>query len=149
MKICECCGEPIGDDARVCPYCEQPLTWASTALAPQRPEERELLREVNLESGLPTVEDAMRRFNSALDAAIRDRVKVLRVIHGKGTSTGSALIRDEIRRTLAYLQERGKVRGFVFGEDLRPTRQWRRQYPFLEPWERQDRENAGITLVEL
>lgn len=149
MKICECCGESIRDDARVCPYCEQPLTWASAALAPDRPEERELLREVNLEAGLPTVEDALRRFHTALDAAILGRCRVLRVIHGKGTSSGSALIRDEIRRTLAYLQERGKVRGVIFGENLRPTRQWRRKYPFLEPWERQDRENAGITLVEL
>lgn len=152
MKVCEWCGETIPDGATVCPLCEQPLTGASAAMGPGRGERtspRENLREINLEAGRPAVDDAMARFRRELEAAKASRVRMLRVIHGKGTNTGSALIRDEFRRFCGYLADRGEVRAVIYGEDIHPTREWRRRYPFLSPWERQDRANAGITLLEL
>ncbi|MBP1589191.1 MAG: Smr/MutS family protein [Kiritimatiellae bacterium] len=149
MKLCEWCGEPIPGSARVCPFCEQSLSRASEALAETGATPREYLRQVNLEAGHPTVDDAVRAFEAALEAGRRDRVRMLRLIHGKGTSTGSALIRQEIRRLLAYKLQAGHVRAVYPGEAVRLSREWRRRYPFLAEEGRQDEGNAGITLVEL
>lgn len=148
MRTCDVCGEAVPDSCAACPYCESPLPPA--AAAPDAGQPREKLRTLNLEHGHPTVDDALAFFRRELDAALRDGVRMLRVIHGKGTNTaGRALIRDEFRRQVEFLRGRRTVRAVFHGEDVRPTREWRRRYPFLEPWERQDRENGGITFVEL
>jgi len=148
MKTCGTCGEPVPDSCAVCPYCESPL--APAAANPDHGRPREKLRTLNLEHGHPTVEDALDFFHRELNAALSDGVRMLRVIHGKGTNTaGRALIRDEFRRQVEFLRGRQTVRAVFYGENVRPTREWRRRYPFLAPWERQDRENGGITFVEL
>ena len=147
MKTCDVCGEAVADSCTVCPYCEAPLGPAAADLERGRP--REKLRTLNLEHGHPTVEDALAFFRRELDAALRDGVRMLRVIHGKGTNTGRALIRDEFRRQVEFLRGHQTVHAVFYGENVRPTREWRKRFPFLEPWERQDRENAGITFVEL
>ena len=108
---------------------------------------------VNLESGMPSSRDAMFRFESELAAARMQGVRILRVIHGYGSSGTGGAIRVEVRRRLAALVKRGQIRHAVCGEDYSDSndvgRAMIKRHPVLANTIRTDRNNDGITFVEL
>ena len=54
MKTCDTCGEEIAPQSSICPYCESPQAWSPpTTNGPA-------IKTINLEAGLPTVEEALR-----------------------------------------------------------------------------------------
>ena len=148
MTPCDTCGEPLAPGTSVCPYCEapQPLTASAQASGPP-------VRTLDIEAGLPTVAEALRRLETQLDRARRDGVRVVRVIHGWGSNTGGggkirAAARDWLRRQL----EARRIHALFLGDHYTPNspegRDFSRRHPALRPSERTDRENPGITFVE-
>lgn len=149
MKTCDTCGELIAPGSPVCPYCEAPQPDAVSGPAGKGP----LVRNLDIESGLPTVEEALRRVQTQLDRARADGVRVVRVIHGWGSATGGggkirAAARDWLRRQL----DARRIRSMFLGDHCTHTspegRDFLRRHPALRATERTDRENPGITFVE-
>jgi hypothetical protein len=113
----------------------------------------EAVRTINIESGLPTVEEAMRRMESKLSLAIAQGVRVVRFVHGYGSSGKGGKIREACRRTLSAMLQRNQIKNFIRGEDYSAARlsaqEMVRRIPGLKSSSRTDSGNSGITLVEL
>lgn len=148
MKTCAVCGEPLAPGAAVCPFCETPQ-----APAPGTRAAGPAVRNVDVEAGLPTVAEALRRLEAQLDRARADGVGVVRVIHGWGSAAGGGgKIRAAARRWLQDQLAARRVRGVTHGDRFTHTtpegRDFLRRHPALRATERTDRENPGITFVE-
>lgn len=108
---------------------------------------------MDIEAGLPTVAEALRRLEAQLDRARADGVGVVRVIHGWGSATGGGgKIRAAARRWLQDQLAARRVRGVVFGDRFTHAtpegRDFLRRHPALRATERTDRANPGIAFVE-
>jgi hypothetical protein len=73
---------------------------------------------VNLEEGLPDRAQAIARLKSALERARKDGVKVLKIVHGYGSSGVGGILRPVVRNFLRQAKERGEIRLFVNGESF-------------------------------
>ncbi len=148
MKPCDVCGEPLVPGSAVCPFCESPQVPAAGGRAAGP-----AVRNVDIEAGLPTVAEALRRLEAQLDRARADGVGVVRVIHGWGSATGGGgKIRAAARQWLQAQLERGRIRAIVFGDRFTHAtpegRDFLRRHPALRATERTDRANPGIAFVE-
>lgn len=74
---------------------------------------------VNLEAGMPTVDVARTHLNMALRSAKANRVKVLKLIHGYGSSGRGGAIRADVLAQLARKKRRGRFRSLC-GEKIFP-----------------------------
>lgn len=148
MKTCGTCGEEIAPGSTVCPYCE----------TPQRPDPDDraagpAVRTIDVEAGLPTVAEALRRLAAQLDRARADGVGVVRVVHGWGSRQGGGgKIRPAVRQWLQSQLDARCIRAVLPGDRYAPARpdgrDFLRRHPALRDSERTDRENPGITFVE-
>ena len=148
MKTCDVCGETISPRSTLCPYCETPQTPSPHAPAPGPP-----LRTLDVEAGLPTVDEALRRLETQLEHARADGVALLRIIHGWGSTTGgNGKIRAAVRQWLNRQLDLGRLRLVLYGDHFTHAdpqgRDLLRRHPLLRPSERTDRQNPGITFVE-
>jgi hypothetical protein len=75
-----------------------------------------MLRTINLEAGFPTLDDARRDAITALRQARRDGVRVLKVIHGYGSSGMGGKLCVGLRKSFRLRQAEGAIRDFVPGE---------------------------------
>ena len=171
--ICPCCGDPLPGGIRVCPYCEEPVSAAAEA-APAPPAAKRPapplrrgpppvraaasgsgIRSVNVDDDRPTIDEALARLGQAVERAHRDRIGLLRVVHGHGTSGGPCpTIRHAVRARLHALRRNGAIRSFLHGEEFSPatdaaSRALFRRHPALVSTLPADRRNPGITFVEL
>ena len=149
MKTCDVCGEEIAPGSAVCPFCETPQQPDPAGRAGGPP-----VRNLDIEAGLPTVAEALRRLEAQLDRARADGVRVVRVIHGWGSSSGGGgKIRAAARQWLQGQLERGRIRSYLPGDRypraLPEGRDFLRRHPALRASENSDRNNPGITFVEL
>lgn len=74
------------------------------------------LREINLEEGKPFVDAAIRRLTFELKRSGTMGVKVLKIIHGYGSTGTGGRIRVESRRYLDGLKQRGEIKTYITGE---------------------------------
>lgn len=149
MKTCTICGNPIPDEASTCPFCEKPQ-----AATPRRGALRgQSLVTVNLERGRPSVRDAISRLDMTLATGRLQGVRVVRVVHGYGSSGKGGRIKRAVGTHLKSLLTRRAVAGYVHGEDYADSspsgRRLLQRCPRLKRSYRADHGNAGITLVEL
>jgi hypothetical protein len=148
VKTCDTCGETIAPGSSVCPYCEAPQTPSAADSAGGPP-----VRDLDIEAGLPTVAEALRRLEAQLDRARTDGVRVVRVIHGWGSASGGGgRIRAAARQWLRGQLDQRRIRAVFPGDHYTHTspagRDFLRRHPALRPAGRTDRENPGITFVE-
>ena len=112
-----------------------------------------LIKLVNLEDGMPSVEQARVRLNSELSIARKSSVKVLKIIHGYGSSGVGGDLRIGLQATLRQMAGRGEVRACIFGENWRKSDEsaWAllKQFPELKEDRDLAKGNRGITLVVL
>ena len=112
------------------------------------------LREVNLELGKPYADEAIRRltFEIKQSGKMQD-VKVLKIIHGYGSSGAGGRIRVEARQYLERLVKRREISGFVPGEKFSIFEEETRKMFLLSPALRNDRDlerhNNGVTFIVL
>jgi hypothetical protein len=111
------------------------------------------MRTINLEAGSPTVEDARRRLLSEMEAARRDGIRLLKIIHGWGSSGAGGKLGPAIRRSLRLRVQEGRAARVVTGErfssDSLEGRELAQRYPSIRGDRDFNRANPGITLVEL
>ncbi len=112
-----------------------------------------LIRIVNLEDGMPSVEQARVRLNTELNIARKSGVKVLKIIHGYGSSGVGGDLRIALQATLRQMADHGEVRACIYGENWRKAdeRSWAllKQSPELKEDRDLGKGNRGITLVVL
>ena len=111
------------------------------------------LREVNLERGMPTADQAVRQLTFYIHNSRAQGYEVLKIIHGYGSSGTGGRIRTESRKYLSRLREQGKIQDFIRGEDFSIFQESTRR-AFLRCGElRQDhdldRYNNGVTFILL
>ena len=107
----------------------------------------------NLEMGMPTWEQAERRLINEINNARKMGVKVLKVIHGYGSTGAGGKLKSETRKLLADRKRRNLIRSFVPGEEWSrnsaAARDLLSTYPVLKNDMDLNRGNEGITIVVL
>jgi hypothetical protein len=112
-----------------------------------------MIKVVNLEDGMPKVEEARLRMQRELALARSQRVVALKLIHGYGsTGTGGAL-RNELQKELRRAGTEGKITCFIAGEEwtISDENTWALLKKFPE-WKQDSdmgRGNKGISIVVL
>ena len=108
---------------------------------------------VNLEAGMPTVEVTRARLSQSLRTARACGTRVVKVIHGYGSTGKGGAIRSAVRRDLEERRRQGQIRLFVPGDEFSPFYEDARQAVCLFPELAKDRDyartNQGITIVVL
>lgn len=148
MKPCDVCGNDIDAGVAICPFC-----GSRQRSSGRRGGAKRRLITVNLEAGRPVVRDALTRLDLRLDTARLQDERLVRVVHGYGSSGSGGAIREAVRQHLEELRNRRLVRSLVRGEEYPEgstrARELLRRHPRLRVTLRSDRSNAGITFVEL
>ena len=112
-----------------------------------------LLREVNIKSGMPTVDEAIRKITYNIKNAKPLGVSAIKFIHGYGSTGKGGGIRIESRKYLERQKARGEIKGFIFGEDFsifdENTRKAFLVCDELRRDEDLERHNNGVTIVLL
>ena len=146
MKDCDTCGNEIPDREMVCRYCNAQQSARATTGS------RERLRTIDMEAGMPLVDEGLTRLEKELARAMQAGVDVVRVIHGYGSTGKGGKLRVACRTYLSGMLKAGKIRAFLPGEDYSKTtnsgRNLINRCPDLRDSERSDRKNPGITFVE-
>ncbi len=149
-EICQVCGNGIAAGAKRCPYCN------SIQEETERPADlrtKFYQKTVNLEQGRPTVEQALARLKRELVAARQEKIRIVTLIHGYGSSGKGGVIRQECRKTLDYLRRCGEIHTVIRGEDFHrrqgSTKHVLSCFPELYRHPHLNHKNKGITLVQL
>ncbi len=150
MSLCQICGNTIDSDCTRCPYCHgvQEANEQSN-----QSKAKFYQKTVNIEDGLPTVAQALARLQSELHAASQEKIRILTLIHGYGSTGKGGVIRLECRKTLDYLKGLGEVHTVIYGEDFNrkngPTRHILSRFSELSRHPHLNHNNKGITLVQM
>ena len=112
-----------------------------------------IMREVNVKSDMPTVDDAIKRITYNIKNAPAFGVTAIKFIHGYGASGKGGAIRTEARKYLDRLITRGQIKFYVKGEDFsifdEATRNAFAACDKLRRDSDLERHNNGITIVIL
>ena len=105
------CGNPRGLLTNACQYCnntDAPII-TSGKLSPYT---------INLELNMPTVDEALDRFDDQLRVVIEAGFKVVKVIHGHGSSGVGGKIRRSFREAMEHNRWGHLIREIYHGEEL-------------------------------
>ena len=150
MQLCQICGNEIDSGLSSCPYCSSDQDIGQQGqLVPRKFSQK----TVNLEQGLPTVEQALHRLQQELTTARVEQIRLLTLIHGYGSTGKGGAIRQECRKTLDYLARKGEIDTVIFGEDFSrrhgSVKHLLSRFPELSSHPHLNHQNKGITLVLL
>jgi hypothetical protein len=111
------------------------------------------IKIINLEDGMPKVEEARLRMQHELQVARRQGYAAVKLIHGYGSSGVGGSLRTELQKELQRMAGAGAVGGFIAGEQWRVSdeKTWELLKRFPE-WKRDSdlgKNNKGISLVLL
>jgi hypothetical protein len=76
------------------------------------------VRIFNVEVGLPTLDEARRLVIEEIKRAKRESARVLKVIHGYGSSGKGGAICVGLRKSFGLRKKEGVIKDFVAGEDF-------------------------------
>jgi hypothetical protein len=76
------------------------------------------LRTVNIEMDMPSLDEARRQVLAQLRQAGRDKVRVLKIIHGYGSSGRGGTLCHGLRKSFALRKKEGVIRDFIPGENF-------------------------------
>ncbi len=111
------------------------------------------MKTVNLKSDMPQVHEALQRLERELALARGEKAKLLKLVHGYGSTGAGGDIRIAVQRRLQELVQSGEIRGCIFGESWSKSDEaaWKllRAHPELKNDSDLGRRNQGITIVLL
>ncbi len=149
LVVCDICGNETDARFKVCPFCDSPLTSPE----PPKPKPKPRITELLLKEGSPTVDEALKRLRFEIDRAKKNKISLLKVIHGYGSSGAGGAIKPAVESELRHLRSSGTIRNYITGEKHFEFAGKRnpllRKYPELSETWITDRGNPGITFVEL
>lgn len=77
-----------------------------------------MVRVVNIEANFPTLEEARKLVLEEIRKARREKVRVLKVIHGYGSSGKGGKLCIGLRKSFQLRKKEGVIREFIPGEDF-------------------------------
>jgi hypothetical protein len=77
-----------------------------------------VIRTINIEAGMPPLEEARRQVIEEIRKARCEGVRVLKVIHGYGSTGKGGTLNHGLRRSFALRRKEGLVRDFIPGESF-------------------------------
>ena len=102
---------------------------------------------------MPSVQQALHRLEREVTVARQDRVDLLKIVHGYGSTGAGGDIRIAVQKRLTELTDAGQIRGRIFGENwgTSDADTWRllQQRADLKKDPDLGRQNRGITVVLL
>lgn len=111
------------------------------------------LKTVVLKEGLPSVEQARARLLTEIQIARQSRLRILKIVHGYGSSGVGGDLRIALQATLRKMINDREIRDCIYGENWRTSdeRTWAllKQMPELKSDADLGRGNRGITVVLL
>ena len=111
------------------------------------------MKTINLESGMPTVEQARIRLNQELRIAKAQGETLLKIIHGYGSTGKGGAIKKDVQLQLNSKKRQGVIREYVKGENFSPFDETSRKISMVQPAITKDKDyyncNEGITIVLL
>jgi len=111
------------------------------------------VKTVILKEGMPSVEQARARLQTELATARQSGVKILKVIHGYGSSGVGGDLRIALQSTLRQMSQKREICDCIYGENWRNSdeRSWEllKRMPELKHDSDLGRGNKGITIVVL
>lgn len=121
--------------------------------ARKRKTPRDAIPRLNLEEGMPPVDEAVGRLRAGIREMRVSRAKAVKLIHGYGSTGRGGKIRIGVRAELADMRRRKLIRGFIPGEEFGPADAASRDLADRLPAAVRDpdygRINHGITIVVL
>lgn len=97
---------------------------------------------VNLEDGMPSAENAVRRMETAIQGAYARGTKAIKFVHGYGSTGKGGAIKAALREQLPRLPH---VKAVIPGEEFSSVK----DIPFMENDPDRNRANPGITIAVL
>lgn len=76
------------------------------------------VRTYNVEAGMPVLEEARRLVMGEIKRARRDKVRVLKIIHGYGSSGKGGMLCIGLRKSFGLRKKEGVIKDFFPGEDF-------------------------------
>ncbi|MCD4817768.1 MAG: hypothetical protein K8S23_03650 [Candidatus Cloacimonetes bacterium] len=147
MKICEVCGNEIDDFSPICPFCGNGAK--KTRSSSKQKSDKYVTK--NIKIGMPTCEQAIKMVKSTLFKASYDNTKVIKIIHGYGSSGVGGELRYCLREYFQQLCGQGKLKFFVSGKDFSRTnpngKRLLSYFPKLSNDKDLNRSNRGITFI--
>jgi len=111
------------------------------------------MKSANLKSDMPQVHVALQRLDRELSVARQEKAKLLKLIHGYGSTGEGGDIRIAVQKRLLELVQNGQIRGCIFGENWAKSDEtaWKlmQSHPELKSDSDLGRGNRGITIVLL
>jgi len=111
------------------------------------------LRLLNIEVGMPTVEEARQRLLAELRQGRQSGVVAIKIIHGYGSTGKGGALRTALRTSLLRRKKEGLVTRVIFGEkwDIfeEDSRYAIERCPDLRSDRDLNRSNEGITIAVL
>jgi hypothetical protein len=77
-----------------------------------------VIQTFNVEAGMPTLDEARRLVAAEIKLAQREGVKVLKVIHGYGSSGNGGALCVGLRKSFGLRKKEGVIKDVVAGEDF-------------------------------
>lgn len=112
---------------------------------------RATIKTVILKDGMPSVEQARARLTSEIQAAQHSGLKVLKIVHGYGSTGVGGDLRFALQATLRQMVVKKEIRDCIYGENWRKSdeRTWDllKLMPELKSDSDLGRGNKGITVV--
>ena len=102
---------------------------------------------------MPLVREALQRLERELALAHEEKVRLLKVVHGYGSTGAGGEIRIAVQKRLVEMTQSGQIRGCIFGENWSKSDDvtWRllQSQPGVKGDSDLGRGNRGITIVLL
>ena len=76
------------------------------------------IRTFNVEAGFPTLEEARKLVIDEIKRARREGVRVLKIIHGYGSTGAGGKLRHGLRKSFGLRKKEGVIKDFIAGEDF-------------------------------
>lgn len=76
------------------------------------------IRTYNVEATLPTLDEARRMVQEEIRRAKREKIRVLKIIHGYGSSGKGGALNVGLRKSFQLRKKEGVIRDFIGGEDF-------------------------------
>lgn len=73
------------------------------------------IKQVNIEAGMPTADVAEKRVQFEIVTAKREGVKVLKIIHGYGSSGVGGKLKGTVAKLLSNKKREGSIKAYING----------------------------------
>ncbi len=111
------------------------------------------LKIVVLKEGMPSVEEARARLQNELAVARKSGIRLLKLVHGYGSTGVGGDLRIALQSTLRQMAQRHEIADCIFGENWRTSddRSWEllKRMPELKNDSDLGKGNKGITVIVL